>query len=369
VRRRWRWIVAAVVTVVALNVIATVIDALTGGPGGPRSSAYATSSQGLAAYAELLQRFGHRVRLENAFPSTGAPDSGTTLVLLDPNSVVGSQARTLTSFVRSGGRLVAGGSPPGGWISYVLKPPPRWSSSGPLEASPSGPGPETQGVHTVQSAGDGSFTSAGGGRPLAGSPGQVLALAAPQGSGEVIVLADASPLQNRLLDHADNARFGVDLAGPATRSVVFVESVHGYGQGQGLGALPSRWLWALGGLALAVLAWMVARGRRLGPPERPVPDLPPPRSAYVQAVAGTLMRTRDRRRAAEPVRQAARDLVARRAGLGPDAPPEALLAASRRLGLDEASVRALAEPPADDDAVVAVGRAYAALRDDAVPSR
>ena len=367
--KRWRWILAVVAIVVAVNVIAAVIDAVAGGPGGPRSSAYATSPRGLAAYAELLQRFRHPVRLENAFPAGSRLDPSTTLVLLDPDAVLGSQARALGRFVRGGGRLVAGGSPPGGWISYLLGPAPRWSPAGPVDAAPLNAHSETQGVRTLQTAGEGSFSSPGPAAPLAGAPGQALALAAPEGSGQLLLLADASPLQNRLLERADNARFGLDLAGPTARPVVFVESVHGYGQGRGLGALPSRWLWALAALVLAVVAWMVARGRRLGSPERPVPDLPPPRSAYVRALAGTLMRTRERRRAAEPVRLAARELVARRAGLSPDPSAEALAAAARRLGLDQDSVRALAEPPSDDDAVLAVGRAYAELRDGARPPR
>jgi len=361
--RPWRWVLAAVAAVVAVNAVAAVVDSIAGGPGGPRSSAYATSPEGLAAYAELLQRFGHPVRLENSFPTPGTLGPGTTVVVLDPTAVLGTQSRALAAFVRGGGRLVAGGSPPGGWISYLLRPAPRWSPAGPPHAGPLSSGPETQGVHTLETAGEGSFSSPGPARPVAGSPGQPVALVAQQGSGRLVVLADASPLQNRLLDRADNARFGVDLAGPPGQPVVFVESVHGYGQGSGLGALPSRWLWALAGLGLALVAWMVARGRRLGPPERPVADLPPPRSAYVRALAGTVIRTRDRRRAAEPVRVAVRELVARRAGLGPDPAPETLASAARRLGLDEVSVRALAGPPGDDEAVVAVGRAYAALRD------
>src|SRR5436853_88166 len=56
--------------------------------------------------------------------------------------------------------------------------------------------------------------------------------------GVVYLLPDASPLQNRLLGTADNAAFGLALAGPSTRPVEFLESYHGYGQSAGLSALP-----------------------------------------------------------------------------------------------------------------------------------
>ena len=47
--------------VVALLVLFVVIDRLTPTPEGPRSSSYATSADGAAAYAELLEAAGHRV--------------------------------------------------------------------------------------------------------------------------------------------------------------------------------------------------------------------------------------------------------------------------------------------------------------------
>src|SRR5207249_7350779 len=101
------------------------------------------------------------------------------------------------------------------------------------------------------------------------------------GRGRVALLADASPLQNRFLGEADDAALGLALAGPRKRPVAFVESVHGYGRASGVRAIPTSWRWALGGLVLAALVLIWARGRRLGPAERTTRDLPPPRRDYV----------------------------------------------------------------------------------------
>ena len=125
--------------------------------------------------------------------------------------------------------------------------------------------------------------------------------------------------------------------------------MHGYGPARGLAALPARFGWALIGLALAALVFMVARGRRLGPPEPERRDLPPPRRAYVDALAATMARGRDREEAVAPVRAEARRRLARRAGLGPQAGPDAWREAALAAGLDADEARALSGHAADDD--------------------
>jgi hypothetical protein len=46
-------------------------------------------------------------------------------------------------------------------------------------------------------------------------------------------------------------------------------------------------------LALAALAWILARGQRLGGADPPAPPPPSPRSAYLDALAATLERGGD----------------------------------------------------------------------------
>jgi len=156
------------------------------------------------------------------------------------------------------------------------------------------------GVSVVRSAGEGEWSrasdyssplrsaSASGG----GADGGLL-LERPLGKGTLALLADASPLQNRLLDLSDNAQFALDLSGPPTRRVVFVESLHGFGAGRGLAALPARWWVAFAGLLLAALLWSLARGRRLGVAEPAEGHRQPARADYVHAMSLLLRRTDD----------------------------------------------------------------------------
>jgi hypothetical protein len=138
-----------------------------------------------------------------------------------------------------------------------------------------------------------------------------------------------------------------------------VESVHGYGETTGLAALPARLGWALVLVGAAALVLIAARWRRLGPPEPVERPLFPPRRAYVDALAATLARSRDRTAAVESVRSAARERLARRAAIGRDASAEAWAGAARAAGLTEEEARAL-HGHGDDDGIAA-GRALARL--------
>jgi predicted phage gp36 major capsid-like protein len=98
----------------------------------------------------------------------------------------------------------------------------------------------------------------------------------------------------------------------------------------------------------------------MGPPEPPEKPLFPPRRAYVDALAATLARSRDRRAAIESVRSAARERLARRAALSHDATDEAWAKAARAAGLADDEARALVDGAGDDDGIAA-GRALAHL--------
>ena len=135
---------------------------------------------------------------------------------------------------------------------------------------------------------------------------------APAGRGRIALLADTSPLQNRLLDEADNAALRARAQRP--RAADLRRERARLRPARGLAALPARFGWALIGLLLAALVFMVARGRRLGPPEPERRDLPPPRRAYVDALAATMARGKEREAAVAPVRAEARRRLARRAG-------------------------------------------------------
>ena len=179
------------------------------------------------------------------------------------------------------------------------------------------------------------------------------------GAGRVVVVADDDLLLNELIADADNALFGINLAGEAGRDVQLVEAVR-TPPGSGLEALPSQWGWVAAGLLAAALSLAWARGRRLGPAEVAARPLPPPRRQYLDAVSGAMMRAGQPHAAAEPLREAARDRLSRRVGLPPDASDAQIRQAAEAVGLEPAEVEALAGP-AGEGAMLAAAGALAKL--------
>lgn len=342
-------VLSVVGVLVAINLFAAIVDATTGGaPSGPRGSSYATSSGGLAALYDLLPSTGHPVRRLRARPADSSLDPSTTVVVLDPQDISGREARALRRFVERGGRLVAGGADPG-WLRDVIRPAPAWQPTGVRSAHPLAPAPETAGARRVSAAATGSWRTSRGTLPALGGGGRTLLTVTAVGRGRAALLADSSPLSNALIAKSDNAALASALAGPRGRPVVFAETVHGYGQQRGLAALPERWKWTLVGLLLAAVAWVTSRARRLGPPEMESRPLPPPRRAYVDAVAAALARTHRPGASAERVRDAARTRVARRSGLGAEPSDEALVRAAATLGLTDEEAALLTRPAGDSD--------------------
>jgi hypothetical protein len=375
-RRAGRLAITAGVTLLALMALSSFLPGGGGQGGGSPSSSYSNRSDGLSAWAELLNRFGRHVDRLRGDLEPSVLDPGATVVVLDAPGLTSEEADALGRFAARGGHLVAGGAGAGRWLEAVLDEPPVLAGRGTRTARPVGAAappevapPEVDGVRTVRTAGLGSWQDQGGLEAiLRGDNGRVIALAGEVGSGRVVALADPSPVHNALLADDDNAAFALGLAGNPGRPVLFAEGAHGYGQGEGLSALPRRWRLALAGLGLAGGAWLLARSRRLGPPEDEARPMPPPRWAYVDAVTGTLARTRRPHEATEPVRRQVRDLIARRAGLPPDAEPDDVYRAALRLGLTEEEAGAAlgaigtgATGPTEEAAVLAAGRALARL--------
>jgi hypothetical protein len=340
--------------VVVLNVVGLVVSSLRPQPSGADGSAYATQPRGAAAYAELLRRRGHPVTYLRVPLAAARLDPAATVVVLDAPRLARGEQAALARFVRAGGRLVAGGEDAG---RGVMPRAPRWTRGGPRIARPSTPVPETRNVRSVASAGAGGFVALGGALAALGERPALLAVAR-SGRGRALLLADSAPLQNRLLDRADNAALAVALAGAPRRPVAFAESVHGLGRRSGLAALPVRWRLGLGIAVLAALLWLASQARRLGSPEQPGSAPAPARREHVEALALGLWRASDRAVALGPVQAAARAQVIRRAALAPDASDDALREAALRLGFDEDEAGALTGGGGAEE-TVALGRALA----------
>jgi hypothetical protein len=287
---RWAWALVAVV--VGVNMVFFVVDLLFGGPGGPRSSSLATSGDGLAAYSDLLGLNDH--------PATAARRNEVgptrTAILAEPEGFDQDAADALRRFVQRGGRLIAGGPSAVEWLEFVTSDAPSWGPSEPARFVADPSASDTKGISSIEAASGGVWTDFGSWRAVVGEPPSVLIAEDDVGDGTVVAIADVSFLHNANLARADNAAFGLVLAGEDDRPVSFLESVHGYGDARGWSAIPVRWRWAIAGVGMAALVFMWARGRRLGPPEAATRPPPPPRRAYVDALAGALARTKGEHR-------------------------------------------------------------------------
>jgi hypothetical protein len=352
----WKIALGVGAAVVAVNVALGVLDEVTGGtPGGPRSSSYATGADGAAAYADLLRRDGRRVFRVRARPSEAVLEPTSTAVLLDPPFVLQEDAAALRGFVRSGGRLVAGGARAVRVLETVLGDELEWTDEGAHRPRVLAPAPELAGVQDVSSTG-GAWSDSGGALPVLGSRKGALLAVATVARGRVVAFADTSPVRNAALADGDNAQLALGLAGPSGRTVRFLESYHGYGETTGIAAVPDRWVASLALGLVAAAAFVLARGRRLGPPDPETRELAPARRVYVDSLAAVLARARRPEEAAEPVRERARRLYdeASRPGLsGSDS--------ARALGLSEEEVAAIRGETSGTAGVLAAGRALARL--------
>jgi Domain of unknown function (DUF4350) len=346
--------------IVVLNLLARGLDQAVGGnqPSGRPGSSYATTQDGLAAYATLLHEYGHPVSHQRgALARTSLPPSAT-LVALEPEGMTNDDSAALLRFVTSGGRLVIGGPAPF-YLRSLRDNPPDWAAFGPsryddIDSS-------VGDVRRVDTAGRGSWqpSSTGSRRDLVRRDDAVLVTEEQVGTGTIVYVADTSPFENGWIAKSGDAAMTVALAGEDGRSVVFAEGVHGYGTSRGIRAIPSRWKIALLLLAVAAIAYIWSRARRLGPPDERSRELPPARAEYVDALATTLERTHDTRAALTGLQRWSRERIAARAGIKPDANDEELNRAARAYGCDEEERLALLAPPTDDASVIALGRVVA----------
>jgi hypothetical protein len=286
-------VVIGIVIVVAMNLLARGLDGAVGGrePGGADGSSYATQNAGLAGFTELLTWYGHDVRRIRGDLEDSSLSSGETVILADPGDALSvADADALRSFVRSGGRLLLAGVDPAAAARIVDDPPETRLGAVTYRQF----APELDGLRRVVAAGSQSYVDNGDAEVLARNGNRVLAQSQRLGAGEVVLLADISVITNAYLARADNAALGLSLAGDDGR-IVFLEGVHGYKKagedGGGMSAIPSRWKYALLVFAAAAIVFAWARGRRLGPADRPRRDLPPARAEYVDALSGTLALT------------------------------------------------------------------------------
>jgi hypothetical protein len=362
-RRVATLIVSAVVLVIVLNILAHALDDAVGGrePGGDGGSSYATQQAGLAADTQLLSDYGHPIRRLRGSVAGARFDTGDNVVVVSPSvSFSETEGAVLRDVARQGGRVVLAGVPTAE-VARVVDEPTQLERVGAKRYRTFAP--RLSALHEVDAAGSASYALGSEEGVLARSGESVLAKRYPVGAGEVVTIADPSVLTNKYLGTADNAAFALLVTGDDEHRVVFAEGVHGYGEATGLAAIPTRWRYALVLLAGALVVYAWARGRRLGPPDRPQRALGPARADYVDALSSTLARSRDATASLGSLATWARETAARRTGLPADAPRERIEDAARALGLPDDEVAALWREPRTDADTMALGRAIARVSD------
>lgn len=176
--------------------------------------------------------------------------------------------------------------------------------------------------------------------------------------GNVTVVGESAPLTNDHLDEDGNAALAVHLLGQHPRLVWHVPSpgdpTSRVGDQTLYDLLPSGWVFGAVQVGVAVVLLALWRARRLGP------VVTEPLPVVVRAAETVEGRARLYRKAgaadhaADALRQASRDRLLPRLGLGPDAEPEAVLTAiANRTGRD-ARPLLYGRPPRGDDELVAL---------------
>jgi hypothetical protein len=179
------------------------------------------------------------------------------------------------------------------------------------------------------------------------------------GAGAIVEVGSPRLFDNAHLGLGDNAAFAAGVLAPAGgEQVAFVHGSAGSGEQQLGDLLGPRTAQAIGQAAVAAVAFVLWRGRRLG---RPVEELQLVQVAgsELTAAVGRLLASRARpAEAAASVRAELRSALDRRLGFAPSTPVEVVAAAvAQRTGLDADAVgRALATRPVttDDDLVSVV---------------
>lgn len=305
----------AVVLVVVGLVVAAVVA---GGPGPDEGEALdpgGTGPEGALGLVLTLEELGGVVDVVRGPPPAGAD---TALVLRD--RLRSADVDATLAWVEAGGVLV----------TTAASPLADGTTDGPCPAA-------LAGVDAVP-IGDGDTVGRTGGDCLGG-----LVRTDERGAGTVVALATVAPLTNDLLDEGDAAVLAGALLVPRPGTTVAVVDGPSPGDApESLAELVARPVWlALAQAGIAVVVWVLHRGRRLG---RPVVEEQPVAIAGSELVVavGRLLDATDRPdEAAATLRAATRRTVEVRLGLPPGTDAATLTAAvAARTGLDAATVAA-----------------------------
>ncbi len=338
-----------------------VLAVMLAGPSGAPSEERGPS--GTLALRQYLGLLGMDVTMSDRLPS----NRGTFVLLADLRSE--EQARPLLHWVEEGGRLVIA-DPSSSILSSlgVRQAGPIGGIYGTSPIAPRCSTPDAVGIRSlVVSVSDralegdnpSAFTCFPGGR---GS----FEVLVRRGRGTVVMLGGDSPLTNQLLRSGDNAGFATSAMGNGP--VVFGPPLPREAEEEPRGlwaSLPAGGRAVIFELALAVVAFALVRGRRLGRPVIEEPLSPIPATELVRA-AGRLYRVAQAAGyCGRLLRESTGAHLGRRLGIPSPAPPDVLVTSLAARGLPPAAARAALEgpEPSTDEQLIALDRELQYIRD------
>jgi len=231
----------------------------------PSTSVLSTSSPGLKVWHDYLERLDLRPRLLTRFDSLPA---SATIIVAAPfeNAPSPDESSHLAEWAGPGGGGGLVGVDALGLADALGRLGGDVSSDATSVAGPVYPGAYASGVGNIV-AGAGRLTLDSTAWVALYKDGGGVVLASKRlGRGEVVWLADATPVSNAAIGERDDAAFAVQLAYAPGRDIYFDEYHHGtvedvtaWGR-LGAGGRSAVWL-----LLLGTAAFLLARGRRTGP--------------------------------------------------------------------------------------------------------
>ncbi|MET9700122.1 DUF4350 domain-containing protein [Streptomyces sp. NPDC006529] len=365
--RIWRRARGFLIALTALLLAGLVLASLQSGGQHGRLDPRSPDPTGSRALAELLGERGVTTRVvTTTAEAAAAAGPGTTLLVTDPDLLGAAHRSTLRSATDRGGRTVL--LAPTGSTLRDLAPGVRTKGSAhETTLSPACALPAATAAGRA-STGDGlryttDLPRALSCYPSAGDP--TLLLLPGAGGADTVVLGSGQILQNDTLADEGNAALALHLLGSRPALVWFIPSAADLADGADeqdksfLDLVPAGWGWALLQLTAAAALAALWRSRRLGPLVTEQLPVAVRASEATEGRARLYRKAGARDRAADVLREAARERLAALVGVPPARAqdPAALLPAvsGRLTGAEHDPAGLLFGPtPSDDAALVAL---------------
>jgi hypothetical protein len=303
-----------------------IVTALFVGGGGSEQevpTTYSTASGGSRAAYLLLKESGYKITTFEQPLRELTGGRGKTLVLAEPIMAAAREDRSrLDSFLKQGGRLIATGAVAAYYVpSGGATPDPlagmEWKRQSALS-----PSALARMAPEITMPAPAYWNQDTGAVALYGEPDKPVVVKYKTGQGEILWLADATPLTNAGLKESGNVEFFFAAMGdPGSTEILWDEYIHGYQRSESPISSSARIIgWISLQVAFFVIAILLAYSRRSGPIWMPAVESRLSPLEFVRTLGSLYQRANAGSVAVDIYYQRFRYLLTRRLGLAVDAP-------------------------------------------------